>query len=141
VAAWLVDRLRGEFFNGMKLKAVPKDLHEHYSLMGYLHELLCNREGNVVANREFGMPPFESVYVKLPSDCKERGKMLRNIIEKNLPDTKKVFITFWDLHKKKHNLRCVLFCRLKNNELYKYRINFVGDGAHKIETWGGKYVQ
>jgi len=138
--SYLFDRLSGEFINGKRLSRVPKEYHGYLSTMGYLQSIFNTWQGNVSSNPDYGVPMFDSTFVETPKDTKERGKVIHKILLEHVPDFQTVRVGLWDLHKRKFYLRCVVLCRLKNRELYKYRINFIGNGAHTVEPWSGKYI-
>jgi hypothetical protein len=132
---WIFDRLCGEFVNGRSMASVPKKFHPYYDRMGYLQRTLRTWLGSVPANRYYGAPMLGDTFAEVPADIKEREKTIRKVILDNEPNVKKVDFGLWGIDKKGAYLHCVAVCRLKNNEKFKYKFNFIGDGVHTVRPW------
>jgi len=132
---WVFDRLCGVFVNGRSIESVPRKFHPYYERMGYIERTLRTWIGSVPANEYYGTPMIGGTFARVPLDIKERERTIRKVILDNEPNVKEINFGLWGIVKKGAYLHCVAVCRLKNNEKFKYKFNFVGDGAHTVRPW------
>lgn len=136
MAVSFLDKIYGQFYNGMEIKDVPSSLHTYYSIHGYLSRILNNTfEIDPVNQLFYGSLNLFSVHTEVPANVKELSRALRDYIKKASNWDFEIKVGGWEVDKKAAHLQCIVFCIQPDKDVYKFRVKFIARGAVHIKTW------
>lgn len=134
MAAWLIDKIAGRFYNGMCLAEVPQELHTCYSIHGYLNRVLNNTfQIDPESELFYGKLNLFYIHLKLPSNIDEISSALLDYLHKSGVLNLDVKVECWAANSPCCFLECIIKCICNDNVLLHFKIEFRARGAIKVE--------
>lgn len=133
--AGLYDVLRGRFYDGSPLEAVPERGRLLHSVMSNLNRLFNTRQGSIAHLPDYGLPDASAVYMNEPFAVDGLRQAVKEVVQNYEPRLRKVYVEQQSTDPQDMRVSFIISAELEGGERVRFRTTFASNDLVQVSRW------